>query len=82
MSYYVFSLFYSHCNHEGNVIVIFLAMGTCKGDSFEGALFALTHLRVLCFTVNHFASYLFSSIVDNTHIIGSHFIVTSAHEHF
>jgi hypothetical protein len=82
MSYYVFSLFYSHCNHENDLKVIFFAMGTCQGVLLGGALFALSHLKVLCSIVNHFTSYLFSSIIDDIHIIGPHFIVTSAYEHF
>jgi hypothetical protein len=82
MSYYVFKFFYSHCNHESDVIVILFAMGTYQGDPLEGALFTLTHFKALCFIVSHFLSYLFPSIADNTHIIGFPFIVTFAYEHF
>ncbi len=82
MSHYVFPLFYSPCNHEGDVIVILFAMGTYQGDHLEGALFALAHFKVLCCIVNHFFSYLFSSIVNDTHIIGPFFIVASTYEYF
>jgi hypothetical protein len=62
-------LFYNHCNCDGDVIVIPSAMGTHQGDPLRKALFALTHFKALCFTTNHFPSYLFPSIMDDTHII-------------
>jgi hypothetical protein len=82
MSYYVFLLFYSHCNHEGNVIVILSAMGTCQGDFLGGILFTLAHFKALCCTVSHFPSCLFSSIADDIHIIDPPFIGAFASEHF
>ncbi len=60
-------------------------MGTHQGDPKGGGpgggqLFALAHFRVLCFIVNHFASSLFLSITDETHIVGPPLIVS--YEHF
>jgi hypothetical protein len=46
-------------------------MGTRQDDPLGGALFILTHLKVLCSITNHFFSCLFLSIVDDIHIIGS-----------
>jgi hypothetical protein len=62
-------LFYSHHNHDGDVMVIPSAMGTRQGDPSRGALFALAHLRALKFTASHFPSCLFPSIVNDIHII-------------
>jgi len=66
-AFYAFDspMFFNHHNHEGDVIVIPSTMGT-----LGGALFALAHFKALHFTVNHFSSCLFPSIVDDTHIIG------------
>jgi hypothetical protein len=58
------------------------AMGTHQGDPLGGALFALTHFRALSSIVSCFPSYLFSSIVDDTHIIGPPSIVSFEYEHF
>jgi len=40
-----FPMFYNHCNHEGEVIVIPFTMGTHQCDPLGGALFALVHLK-------------------------------------
>jgi hypothetical protein len=74
-AFYAFEyiMFYSHHNHEGDVIVIPSTMGTHQGDlggRGGGALFVLTHFRALHFTTSHFPSCLFPSIVDDIHIIG------------
>jgi hypothetical protein len=61
-------MFYSHCNHEGDVIVIPFVMGTYQGDPLRGALSALTHFKVMHFIVHCFLSYLFPSIEYDTHI--------------
>jgi hypothetical protein len=71
-------MFYSHHNREGDVTIIPSAMGTHQGDPWGGALFALTHFKVLCYAVNYFFSCLFPSIVDDTHIISPLSIVSSA----
>jgi hypothetical protein len=68
-------LFYSHCNHEGNVTIIPSAMRTCQCDPLKGALFALTHFRALHSTTSHFLSCLFPSIENDTHIICFFFFV-------
>jgi hypothetical protein len=47
-----------------------------------GALFVLTHFRALRSIASHFPSFLFPSIVDDTHIIGPPLIVSSTYEHF
>jgi hypothetical protein len=88
-AFYAFEspLFYNHCNHEGDVIVIPSTMGMCQGDPWGGgggwgALFILTLFRALHFTINHFPSYLFPSIIDDIHIIGPPSIVSTIYEHF
>jgi hypothetical protein len=70
-AFYAFesSMFYNHCNRDGNITVIPFAMGTHQGDILGGVLFALAHIRALHFTINHFPSCLFPSIVNDTHII-------------
>jgi hypothetical protein len=54
--FYVFEfpMFYSHCNREGNVIVIPFAMGTRQGDPLGRALFILVHFKALHSIINHF----------------------------
>jgi len=77
-------LFYSHCNCEGDVIIIPFVM-VHQGDPWGeggGALFALAHFRTLHSIANHFPSYLFPSIANDTHIIGPPSIVSSTYEHF
>jgi len=63
-------LFYNHRNRDGNVIIIPSAMGIHQGDPLGRALFVLAHLKALHSINNHFPSYLFPSITDDTHIIG------------
>jgi hypothetical protein len=43
--HFEYPMFYSHCNHESNVMVIPSTMGTCQGDPLGRALFILTHFR-------------------------------------
>jgi hypothetical protein len=57
-------------------------MGTCQGDPLGRALFILAHFKVLHYIINHFPSYLFPSITDDTHIISPFSIVSSIYEHF
>jgi hypothetical protein len=57
-------------------------MGTCQSDPLGRALFALAHFGVLHSTNSYFSSFLFPSIVDDTHIIDPPSIVSSAYEHF
>jgi hypothetical protein len=77
-AFYAFEspLFYSHWNFKSEVIVIPFAMGTHQGDPLGGALF------VLHSTTSHFSFLLFSSIIDDIHIIGPFLIVSSTYEHF
>jgi hypothetical protein len=75
-------LFYNHCNYEGHVTIIFITMGTHHSDPLGKALFTLAHFWALRFISNHFPSYLFPSITNNTHVIGFSSIVSSAYEHF
>ncbi len=75
-------LFYNNHNCQGDIIIIPFAMGTHQGDSLGGALFVLAHFRALRSIFNHFLSYLFPSIIDNTQIIGPFSIVSFAYEHF
>jgi hypothetical protein len=83
-AFYAFEspMFYSHCNHEGNVTIIPFVMGTHQGDPLGGALFALAHFKALHSIINHFFSCLFPSIVNDIHTIGPPSIVTSTYEHF
>jgi hypothetical protein len=76
-----FPLFYSHCNCEGDVIIIPFAMGTRQGDLLEKTLFTLAHFRALHFIVSHFPSCLFPSIANNIHIIGPPSIVSFIYKH-
>jgi hypothetical protein len=46
-----------------------------------GALFALTHFKVLRSIVNHFLSCLFPSIADDIDVIRPPSIISSAYEH-
>ncbi len=83
-AFYAFEypLFYSHRNRDGNVIVIPSTVGIHQGDPLGGALFALTHCKVLRSIANHFPFYLFPYIVDDIHIVGLPSIVSFASEHF
>jgi len=83
-AFYAFEypMFYTHHNHEGNVIIIPSTMRTRQGDPLGGALFALAHFKVLFFIVNHFLSCLFPSIIDDIHIISPFSIISFAYEHF
>jgi hypothetical protein len=83
-AFYAFEspLFYSHYNCEGDVIIIPFVMGIHQSDPLGEALFTLAHFRALHSTTNHFPSYLFPSIINDTHIIGPPLIVSSAYEHF
>ncbi len=74
-------LFYSYHNRENDVTINPFAMGTCQGDPLGRALFILTHFTVLPYITNHFLSYLFPSITNNTHIISPFSIVSSIYEH-
>ncbi len=78
-----FPLFYNHYNYEGDVTIIPFSLGICQGDPFGGgALFALTHFKVLHSITNHFPSCLFLFIAYDTRIISSFLIVSFAYEHF
>jgi len=77
-----FILFYNHCNHENDVMVIPFAMGTRQGDFLGGALFVLVHFKALRFTINHFPSCLFLSITNDIHIIDPLSFVSFAYEHY
>jgi len=79
---FVSPLFYNHHNHESDVTIIPSIMGTCQSDALKRALFTLAHFKALCFIINHFLSYLFRSIADNTHIISPPSIISYVYEHF
>jgi hypothetical protein len=83
-AFYAFEspLFYNHHNCEGNIIIIPSIMGTWQGGPLGGALFILAHLRALCSIANHFRSYVFPSIADDSHIIGPPSTVSFPYEHF
>jgi hypothetical protein len=75
-------LFYNHRNHESDFIVVPFTMGTFQGNPLGRALFTLARFRALRSRANHFLSYLFPSITNDTHIIGPPFIISFAYEHF
>ncbi len=83
-TFYAFEcpLFYSPHNHEGDVTIIPSSMGIHQGDPSGKALFILAHFKALHSTIHHFPSYLFPSIIDDTHIIGPLSIVSFGYEHF
>jgi hypothetical protein len=83
-AFYAFEsfLFYSHYSREGDAIIIPSTMGICQSDPLRNALFALAHFRALHFIASHFPFYLFSSIINNTHIIGPPSIISFAYENF
>jgi hypothetical protein len=83
-AFYAFEypLFYNHHNCDGNVTIIPSTMGIHQGDPLGGALFTLVHFKALRSIVSNFSSYLFPSIVHDTHIIGPPSIVSFAYEHF
>jgi hypothetical protein len=62
-AFYAFEypMFFSHHNHENNITIIPYTMGTHQSNPLGGALFALTHLKVLCF-YNKLFSFLSISI--------------------
>jgi hypothetical protein len=82
-AFYAFEspLFYSHYNCESDVIVIPFTMGIHQGDPLKGALFTLAHFKTLCYIARCFPSCLFSSIVNNIHIICPPSIVSYVYEH-
>jgi hypothetical protein len=62
--------------------MISFIMGTYQGDPLGGAIFELSHFKVLFSTTNHFFLGLFSSIVNDMHIISPSSIVSFTYEHF
>jgi len=64
-----FPLFYSHCNHEGNVTIIPFAMGTREGDPLKNALFTFAHFEALHSIVSRSPSCLFLFVANDIHII-------------
>ncbi len=76
-------LFYNHLNHENDVTIIPFAMGIRQSDPFGGmGLFILAYFRALHSIANHFPYFLFSSVANDTHIIGPPSIVSSIYKHF
>jgi hypothetical protein len=65
-----FPMFYCHYSCENDVTIIPSAMETYQGDPLGRALSTLTHFKAMHFITNHFLSCLFSSITNDTHIIG------------
>ncbi len=57
-----FPLLYNHRNHNGNVTIIPFAMGTHQNDHLERALSTLTHLKAICFMINHFPLVYFHTL--------------------
>jgi len=82
-AFYAFEslLFYTHCNHENNLIIIPSVMRTRQGDPLGAALFALTHFKALR-SLNHFPSFIFPSITNDIHIIGPLSIISFTYKHF
>jgi hypothetical protein len=65
-----FSFYYQHGQHEEGVTIIESSSGTRQGDFLRSTLFALAHYQALLKTIVQTFSYLFPSLVDDTHIVG------------
>jgi hypothetical protein len=52
-----------------------------QGDPLKGLLFALTHYQTLLETIVQTPSYIFPSLVDDTHIMGPMNEITHAFDH-
>ncbi|KAL2624441.1 hypothetical protein R1flu_008686 [Riccia fluitans] len=63
-------LYFSHSSSEDEVSLLSSESGTRQGDPLDGALFALAHLRALRITASEHPLCLFSSLADDTHIVG------------
>ncbi len=65
-----FSFYYQHGQHEEGVTIIESSSGTRKGYFLWSNIFALAHYQALLKTIVQTFSYVFPSLVDDTHIVG------------
>jgi hypothetical protein len=63
------------------VTIIESFSGVKRSDPLGGLLFALAHYRTLLETIVRTPSYVFSSLVDNTHIMGPMNEITYTFDH-
>jgi hypothetical protein len=66
----------------GNLSIIHFLKGICQGDLFNGPLFTLAHFCALWCYVGIFPFCIFSSFIDDIHIIGLVFIICFVYNHF
>lgn len=75
-------LFFSHPSILKKKFILLSSIGVHQGDSLIKPLFDFAHFCVLCCFSGVFASCLFFSLVDDTHIFGLVSIFTFAFDHF
>ncbi len=64
------------------VTIIESYLGTRQGDPLRGPLFALAHYQNLLKSITWAPSYVFPSLVADTHIVGPMNEITRAFDHF
>ncbi|KAL2631219.1 hypothetical protein R1flu_015905 [Riccia fluitans] len=64
-------LYFSHCSRENEISLFSSKSGTRQGDPLGGTRFALAHLCALGSMASEHPLYLFPSLADDTHIVGS-----------
>jgi len=65
---------------EGITIFEF-SSSTRQGDLLEGCLFTLAHYRAFLGTIGQAGNYVFPSLTNDTHIVGSMSEITHAFDH-
>jgi hypothetical protein len=63
------------------ITIIESSLGIRKGDPLRGLLFILAHYQVFLETIMWVFSYVFPSLVDDTHIMGPMSEITHAFNH-
>jgi hypothetical protein len=75
------SLYYQHGWHAEKVTIIGLFSNTKQGDPLRGILFDLAHYQAFLKTIMWAPSYIFPSLMDNTHIMGPMIEITYVFDH-
>jgi hypothetical protein len=65
------SLYFQHGQHEKGVIIIESFLGMKQGDPLGGHLFALAHCRAFLKIITQAPKFVFPSLMDDTHIMGT-----------
>jgi hypothetical protein len=76
-----FSLYYQHGWHVEGVTIIESFLGMKHNDPLGSLLFVLAHYRTFLETIVWTFSYIFPSLVDNTHIVGPMSEITCTFDH-